>query len=238
MSPECFAVAGSDDYLKCERIIRGFNPRSGPSVTELDLFEELELLDFGENCITKQFSSLLGYMDLTSPSRRDYEDYGYWFHYLLNQKSIMEGKGKVSIEMALAIVASNEANVESLYSKVSQPIANAMILKGRARGMYLAMGSRQATIGNVTSSILFMGQLAISNRNWYFCNRGAGVGNCYDSFEQLIDAYNPLTLEYQDMPGKIAFAFAAYPSKPSNPNNVPDDWITYITQPPVLGLVK
>jgi hypothetical protein len=26
------------------------------------------------------------------------------------------------------------------------------------------------------------------------------------------------------MPGKIAFAFAAYPSKPSNPNNVPDDW--------------
>jgi hypothetical protein len=76
----------------------------------------------------------------------------------------------------------------------------------------------------VTSSILFMGQLAISGRNWDFCNRGAGVGNCYDSFEQLIEAYNPLKLEYQDMPGKIAFAFAAYPSKPSNPNNVPDDW--------------
>ena len=218
MSPECAAVAGSADYIKCERIIRGFDPRSGPSLMEL------ALLDLGDDCIAIRFSSFLGYMKLPPPSDDDYEDYGLWFHYLLNEKSIREGKGRVSIGMATAIIASREANVDSLYDTIKRPIANAMILKGRARGIYVAIGSRQLVIENVESSILFMGGIVLSSRNWYFCNNGAGAGHCYDSFEALIKAYTPLELARADMPGIVADAFRDNPSAPSDPENAPDDW--------------
>jgi hypothetical protein len=211
MSPECIAVAGSADYIKCERIIRGFDPRSGPSLMEL------ALLDLGDDCIAIQFSSFLGYMKLPPPSKYDYEDYSLWFHYLLNEKSIREGKGRVSIGLATAIIASREANVGSLYDKISRPIANAMVLKGRARGIYVAIGSRQLVIENVASSILFMRNILLPERNSAFCESGAGAGHCYDNFEKMIAAYMPLKLEYQDMPGIVADAFRDNPSAPVDP---------------------
>jgi RHS repeat-associated protein len=218
MSPECVSVMGGghNDYIKCERIIRGFDPDKGPSLAELRLDDQ-------DKCIGSQF--LAAYRTMRSPSTDDYEAYGYWFHYLLNEKSIRTGHGKVSIDKALAILASNEANVDSLYDQISRPIANALIIKGRARGMYLALGSRQDTIKNVEQSIIFMRQVAIPERNWAFCNSGNGVSHCH-SFEQIIQAYKPLVLQHGpvDMLNKVADAIRMNPSAPSNPDDAPNDW--------------
>ena len=212
MSPECAEVRGSGDYIKCERIIRGYNPDSGPSLTEL-------WLDDHDKCIGSQF--LAAYRNLPLPGSNE-ESWGYWFHYLLNEQSRRTRGYGVSLDKAIAIALSGESNVGSfLYSKVKEPMARAMIIKGRARGMYVALGSRQMVKDFLTRILFFNGQFSITERNKRYCE-SEGTGHC-NYFADFIQTYTTPVLN-QDMLTVVEAAFRKNSTTPSDPNDAPDDW--------------
>jgi hypothetical protein len=79
------------------------------------------------------------------------QSYGFWFHYLLNERSKrakIDGSGKavgepVSIATVLSYTLSAEAGVPGLYNKTMPYMVKALAHKGWMDGFYTAIGGRQ-----------------------------------------------------------------------------------------------
>jgi hypothetical protein len=216
----CKGLFGKDREY-CEKLIRGLNPRNDMSLAEVYAYDGV-----GDPCIMKD-------KRFTIPGNNagtKYEDYGLWFHYLLNERSKYRGHDPLSISTVIAYALSAEADVQSLYSTIMPYMARAMVGKGRMLGsMYSAIGSRQVVMDDLNKFIFFddLTSPRIKNRNWNGQGKNLRTGEYEDAVfaEVVLREYFMYGRNYQpkeDLRMKVSEALQF--NFGTNTNNIPMDW--------------
>ncbi|MEP7134387.1 MAG: RHS repeat-associated core domain-containing protein [Chloroflexota bacterium] len=171
----CLPLAGGS-LLACEKLLMGINPRSTIPYHELMLLDEAEL-----DCLPLYESLRLPGQNGNTKS----EDYGYWFHYLLEKTPgwwNKNGTDHASFESVAALSISREAGANSTIRTTRFPdlIVEAFVRKGWQVGFYTEIGSRQIVRQAVDEAIFFdNGYLSIlANRDQRICKANGGGLQC------------------------------------------------------------
>ncbi len=231
-SQYCNPLLGTD-RLHCERIIRGIDPYANITRQEMILYDMCSLAGGDECCLDYTFPPL--YEVLRIPGHNvvtKYQDYGFWFHYLLNEKSLRSGKGHVSISQAIAYALSAEASVPDNYDNYMPIMVRAMVNKGQQWGVYTALGGRQVVMTDL-NPFIFFGDLKTPRiyERWAkgWDNPDTGKHEISVTGEAMIQEYIARGRNWESDLGKRAKLLDTVRDTlpiqyTGNPNDVPIDW--------------
>jgi hypothetical protein len=179
MSPECDSIAGDthDSQLKCEKIIRGLDPENIMTFGDLEAFDASGATP---DCPL--------YMVLDMPGGHDSgdmsEDYGFWFHYMLEKTPNwwnMGGRAHTSFAVAAGFGITREAGIDSNRAGLLPILAEIFTRKSWAEGFYHMLGSRSTIRATVDSALIN----AAGGFNFHERNK---LGST-NTFQQVLDIF-------------------------------------------------
>jgi hypothetical protein len=173
LSIYCSGLRG-EDLLSCEKIVRGINPEAQIPLAEL------RMSDFDDGCyINSHYNDI--YKDLPhSVYRGKYTEYGWWWHYLLENTPGWwnnEGKGHVYfrdvIAFALAVELSNKGSDNRIVGYTAGAFATKPFVSGL--GFYSFIGSRQSVMERVNTALYGNPKggsyILLKDNYWYYALR-------------------------------------------------------------------
>ncbi len=159
MRPEdsgyCSSIAGSSSYLQCEKIVRGLDPRSAFSLHDIEMYDAT---GSRPDCPLYLILDLPGTRLDSHNLIKTSEDYGFWFHYMLDKAPgwwNLGGRVHASFIAVAALAISNELGSNSLRNTIMPMAAEAFVRKGWTDGFYAMIGSRTIVRNAVDDALFF-----------------------------------------------------------------------------------